>query len=352
MAFLSRKDSDVDGVRADLAVETGDGSVQCTACAHRCTLSPGQTGICNVRQNVDGELRLLTYGTVYDHGFGPPGTPDPVEKKPLYHFKPGTRILSFGGASCNFSCSFCQNNHISFSAPEDLELRDVSPDEAVESAIQQGCEGIAWTYNEPTIYAEYVRDGARAAKQAGLFTAIVTNGYFTEEFVDEVGPVLDAANVDIKGFREKPHVKYMGGQLQPTLDATEYLYTNSDTHVEITYLVIPDLNDDPDEIRDFAAWVRSIDPDIPVHFSRFHPDHEMRDREATPVETLEMAHDIAEETGLEFVYIGNVPNEEYNSTRCPDCGEVWIRRTGFDSTVTGDLSAPCSCGRPKSTIVS
>ncbi|MFB6095395.1 MAG: AmmeMemoRadiSam system radical SAM enzyme, partial [Halodesulfurarchaeum sp.] len=318
-------------------------------CAHECTLSPGQSGICNVRKNVDGELRLLTYGNVYDRPFGSPGTPDPVEKKPLYHFKPGTRILSFGGASCNFSCSFCQNNHLSFAEPDDLELREVSPEEAVESAHEQGCSGLAWTYNEPTIYAEYVRDGAKAAKSEGLYTAIVTNGYFTESFVDEVGPYLDAANIDIKGFRERPHAKYMGGRLQPTLDATEYIY-ETDTHVELTYLVIPDLNDDPGEVREFAEWAAGIDPSIPVHFSRFHPDHNMRDRPATPVETLEEAHETATDAGLEHVYIGNVPNQAYNSTTCPDCGQTWIRRTGFESTIVGDLEEPCDCGKEKNVV--
>lgn len=351
MAFLGNDSASVDeGVEATLATDAEGDSVQCTACAHRCTLSPGQKGICNVRQNVDGTLRLLTYGLVYDRPYGPPGTPDPVEKKPLYHFHPGTRILSFGGASCNFACRFCQNNHLSFSTPEDLELREVSPEEAVESAKKQGSAGLAWTYNEPTIYAEYVRDTAAAAKEAGLYTAIVTNGYFTREFVDEVGPHLDAANVDIKGFREEHHAKYMGGRLQPTLDGAEYLH-GTDTHLEITYLVIPDLNDDPEELRDFAEWVEGIDPAIPVHFSRFHPDHEMRDRPATPLDTLEMAHEIAVDAGLEFVYVGNVRDERYNSTSCPDCGRTWIRRTGFESTSTQELSAPCECGREKNIVV-
>ena len=345
----NRPTSEPEGVPATLFVDADDDRVQCTACAHRCTLSPGQKGICNVRGNVDGTLRLFTYGLVFDRPFGRPGTPDPVEKKPLYHFKPGTRILSFGGASCNFSCRFCQNNHLSFSTPEDLELREVSPEEAVESAIEQGCEGLAWTYNEPTIYAEYVRDSAKAAKERGLYTAIVTNGYFTEEFVDELGPHLDAANIDIKGFREKAQRKYMGGRLQPTLDATEYM-VEQDVHVEITYLTIPDLNDDPEEIREFAEWVYSIDPSIPVHFSRFHPDHEMRDRPATPLDTLEMAHSIATDAGLEFVYVGNVRDQRFNSTACPDCGQTWIRRTGFDSTVVGDLAAPCDCGREKNVV--
>lgn len=351
MSFLGNRSADEEtGVKATLFAPAEGGDVQCTACAHRCTLSPGQKGICNVRQNVDGELRLLTYGLVYDQPYGHPGTPDPVEKKPLYHFHPGTRILSFGGASCNFRCQFCQNNHLAFSKPEDLELREVSPEDAVESAKEQGCAGVAWTYNEPTIYAEYVRDGAKAAKEAGLYTAIVTNGYFTQEFVDEVGPYLDAANIDIKGFREKPHVKYMGARLQPTLDATEKMY-EAGVHVEITYLTIPDLNDDPEEIREFAEWVAGIDPSIPVHFSRFHPDHNMRDRPPTPLETLESAHSIATDAGLEFVYVGNVRDEKYNSTRCPNCGRLWVRRTGFSAEIVGDVSAPCECGREKNIVV-
>jgi pyruvate formate lyase activating enzyme len=339
-----------DGVPAELSEPAGDDRVQCTACAHRCTLDPGQRGICDVRMNVDGELRLLTYGKVYDDPFGLPGTADPIEKKPLYHYKPGTRVLSFGGASCNFSCQFCQNHHIAFSKPEDIDLRDVSPTEAADSAAEQSCDSVAWTYNEPTIYAEYVRDGAREAKENGLGTVIVTNGYFTEEFADMLAPVLDAANVDIKGFRERPHRKYMGSQLEPTLRGAEYL-AERDVHVELTYLAIPDLNDDPTEIRDFAEWAVDIDPSIPVHFTRFHPDYKMRDRPATPIETLEMAYDIASDVGLEYVYVGNAPEAKYSDTNCPACGEPWITRRGFEAAVETDLSEPCSCGREKDVVL-
>jgi len=333
-----------EGVPADLVVETEDG-LQCTACAHRCTLSPGQAGICDVRRNVDGELRLLTYGQVFDRPTGPPGTADPIEKKPLYHFHPTTRVLSFGGVSCNFACEFCQNNHISFAGPGDLELREVSPEGAIGSARTQDCAGVAWTYNEPTIYAEYVRDGAELATEAGLYTAIVTNGYVTEEFVDEIGPYLDAANVDIKGFRDRPHVKNMGAKLEPTLRGAQLAH-DAGIHVELTYLTIPDLNDDPAEIREFAAWARDeLDPTVPVHFTRFHPDHEMRDRPATPVETLDEAAGIAREAGLEFVYVGNVPGHVDNDTRCPDCGATWIGRDGFRASVEVDLAGTCACGR-------
>ncbi|MGM0397882.1 MAG: AmmeMemoRadiSam system radical SAM enzyme [Halobacteriota archaeon] len=338
------------GVLAELWESASDGRVQCTACAHRCTLDPGQRGICDVRMNVAGELRLLTYGTVYDKPFGPPGTADPIEKKPLYHYKPGTRVLSFGGASCNFACQFCQNHHIAFADPEDLELRDVSPAEAASSATDQHCESVAWTYNEPTIYAEYVRDGAQAAKDEGLGTVIVTNGYFTEEFADLLAPVLDAANVDIKGFRERPHVKYMGSRLAPTLRGAEYL-VDRDVHVELTYLTIPDLNDDPEEIRDFAEWAYGLDPTIPVHFTRFHPDYEMQDRPSTPIATLEESHEIATDVGLEYVYVGNVLGATYSDTVCPDCGETWISRQGFDASIVTDLSEPCQCGREKDIVL-
>lgn len=345
---MSKLDSDSEsreGVLATLVRDRNESAVECTACAHRCVLDPGQEGVCRVRKNVDGELRLLTYGLVYDHPYGPPGTVDPIEKKPLYHYKPGSAILSFGGASCNFSCQFCQNNHLAFSEPDDLQLREVSPLEAVESAQQQNADGIAWTYNEPTIYAEYVRDGAKAAHDAGLYTALVSNGYFTEEFLDEVGPHIDAINIDVKGFREPPHLKYMGSRLQPTLDSVVRV-ADRDIHLEVTYLVIPDLNDDPEEIRAFAEWVADIDPTIPVHFSRFHPDHEMQDRPPTPVETLEQAFEITVDAGVEFVYVGNIRDQRFNSTRCPDCGQTWIRRTGFDSTTVLDLDGTCACGRP------
>ena len=332
------------GVRADLYEPLEDGVVRCTACAHGCRLSEGQTGICRVRTNVDGELRLLTYGSVYDPTPGPPGTPDPVEKKPLYQFKPGTRVLSFGGASCNFRCQFCQNYRTAFASPDELGLRQVSPDDAVRSAAAQDCAGVAWTYNEPTIYAEYVRDAARAASEAGLYTVLVTNGYFTEQCADELAPHLDAANVDIKGFRDRQHARYMGARLEPTLRGAEYLVDRG-VHVELTYLVIPDLNDDEAEIAEFAAWAADLDASVPVHFTRFHPDFQMRDRPPTPVETLDRARDIAMDAGLEFVYVGNVPGHEGATTACPDCGDVWVRRSGFTSTVEVNLDGTCACGR-------
>ncbi|ACV10651.1 Radical SAM domain protein [Halorhabdus utahensis DSM 12940] len=348
---MAQTDSTGDGEPASLAEPAEGEGVRCTACAHRCTLSPGQRGICDVRKNVDGELRLLTYGNVHDPSPGPPGTADPIEKKPLYHFHPTTRVLSFGGASCNFACQFCQNHHIAFAEPEDVPLRDVSPAEATASATKQDCAGVAWTYNEPTIYAEYVRDAAREARQAGLYTAIVTNGYFTEEFVTEVAPHLDAANVDIKGFRDRAHVEYMGARVEPTLRGAESLY-ETDTHLEITYLTIPDLNDDPAEIRAFAEWVRAdLDRSVPVHFTRFHPDHNMRDRPATPVDTLERAAAIARDVGLEFVYVGNVPGHADNDTRCPDCGATWIRRNGFRTSIEADLDGKCECGRDIDVVV-
>lgn len=332
-----------EGVRADL-YETQDGRVRCTACAHTCVVPEGDEGICNVRKNVDGELRLLTYGKVYAAPRGPPGTPDPVEKKPLFHFEPDTRVLSFGGASCNFSCDFCHNNHISFSAPDELELREVTPDEAVKSARRQGCHGVAWTYNEPTIYAEYVRDGAEKAKEAGMYAAMVSNGYFTDEFVDEVFPHIDAVNVDVKGFDGRTHARVAGGIHDNVREGLEMAH-ESDVHLESTYLVIPGMNDEPDEIREYAEWVASVDTSIPVHFSRFRPAHNMTDRPPTPVETLETAHDVAREAGLEFVYVGNVPGHENNSTYCPDCGALWVKRHGYNTDVRVDLDGTCDCGR-------
>ncbi|MFW6458724.1 MAG: AmmeMemoRadiSam system radical SAM enzyme [Halodesulfurarchaeum sp.] len=344
MTRTNVESNDRPGVPATLATSKSGDTVECTACAHRCHLEPGQRGICRVRENVDGELRLLTYGLVADPTIGPPGTMDPIEKKPLYHFHPGTPVLSFGGASCNFRCQFCQNAHLAFSAPEDLDLRSVSPDEAVESALEQGAAGIAWTYNEPTIYAEYVRDGAKAAQEAGLYTVLVSNGYFTEEFLAEVGPYVDAINIDVKGFREEPHLEFVGSRLQPTLDSVERVHERG-IHVEVTYLVIPNVTDDPEELGEFAEWVAGIDRSIPVHFSRFHPDHEMRDRPPTPLVALERAHEIATDAGLEFVYVGNVRDQRFNSTRCPECGRTWIRRSGFDSTVLVGPGETCSCGR-------
>ncbi|MFW6436745.1 MAG: AmmeMemoRadiSam system radical SAM enzyme [Halococcoides sp.] len=334
------------GRPAELSVADGD-RVTCTACAHRCTLDPGQTGICSVRTNHDGTLYLKTYGKVHDSPFGPPGTPDPIEKKPLYHVAPGTRILSFGGASCNFACKFCQNHHIAHADPEEVSLRSVSPEEAVQSAREQDCRAIAWTYNEPTIYAEYVRDTARVAQEAGLLTAIVSNGYFTEEFVAAVGPHLDAANVDIKGMDEHDHRAYVGARAEPSREGAERLAT-AGVHVELTYLTIPDVNDSPAELRAFAEWAHdAMGASTPVHFSRFHGAHEMSDHPSTPIETLDRAADIARDAGLEYVYVGNVPGHADSDTRCPDCGRTWVDREGYTATLAIDRGTErCACGRP------
>ncbi len=312
-----------------------DGAVQCGLCHHSCVIPPAKTGRCRVRRNDGGTLETLIYGVASAvHA-------DPVEKKPLYHFHPGTTALSFGTYGCNFSCDFCQN--------WDISQRDVatevgtrlSPADVVRLARRAGAEGVSWTYNEPTIWHEFAYDASVAAKAAGLYTCYVTNGYIQEAPLRELAPVLDAMNIDVKAFREDFYRRYPKARLQPVLD-TSALAAELGIHVEITYLIVPGCNDDPAEIRDFARWaVEALGPDAPLHFSRFHGDFKMRDHRATPPETMEMAYATAREEGANFVYLGNMRTDRGN-TFCPECGSLLIERHGF---VLGEMHDKCpKCG--------
>ena len=285
--------------------------VECKLCAHRCRISSGKTGICGVRKNESGKLLATTYGKVSSMG------PDPIEKKPLYHFMPGPDILSLGSVGCNFRCDFCQN--WSISQEYSLKgLRDIEPEQLPSLANLYHCRSLAWTYNEPTIWFEYTLDGAKLAKSAGLGTAYVTNGYMTEEALRELSLYLDAMNIDVKAFTEEFYKKRAGAKLQPVLD-TCALARKLGIHIEITYLVIPGQNDDPGELRRFVKWVRDdLGDATPVHFSRFHPDYNFRSTRSTPMETLRLAHHMAREEGLKFVYLGNVAHCDEENTYCPE----------------------------------
>lgn len=326
-----------------LLYEVRNGDVECHVCARNCTVSEGRRGVCRVRENRGGTMRALTYGRVASR------SADPVEKKPLYHFHPGTRVMSFGSAGCSFRCDFCQNYRIAWSDPEDVGLREESPVEGVEAAEAAGCGGVAYTYNEPIVWLEHALEGCREAKDRGMYTAFVTNGNFTPESLDLVAPHLDAANVDVKAFGEQGEEFYrstVSAELEPVLRRCEELYRRG-VHLELTYLVVPGGNDDEESIRGFASWVREeLGPDVPVHFSRFRPMHRMRDAEATPVETMERAHEVATGEGLEFVYLGNVPGHRYDDTYCPDCGSTVIDRSGFSVARTDLDDGACGeCGR-------
>jgi pyruvate formate lyase activating enzyme len=297
--------------------------VRCDLCAHRCTIPEGGLGVCQVRENVAGTLYTLVYGrTIAQHV-------DPVEKKPLLHFYPGTLAYSVATPGCNFRCQWCQNADIS-QMPRERPFfmgEEALPEEIVRAARQTGCRSIAYTYTEPTIFFEYSYDIARLAQEQGMANIYVTNGYMTPEMLELFHPHLDAANVDLKAFRDETYRKYVGARLQPILDNLVRI-KELGIWLEVTTLVVPGINDSAEELRDAAEFLANeIGPDTPWHLSRFTPAYRMRDVPPTPLQTLEKARAIGVEAGLHHIYVGNVPGEE--NTYCPACGELLIRRSGY-----------------------
>ena len=287
-----------------------------------CILAPGERGRCSVRLNVDGELVSLVYGRPVAVNI------DPVEKKPLFHFMPGVDVFSIATAGCNLKCEFCQNWEISQAAPEDVSPYDMPPEAVVENALSYGCKAIAYTYTEPVVFFEYTRDCARLARAAGIKNILVTAGDINRGPRSELAEYIDAANVDLKSMSDTYYRNICGGTLQPVLETITYL-KESGTWVDVTNLIVPTLNDDPDEIRDMCKWIiDNLGSEYPVHFSRFHPNFRLTNRPPTPVKTLEMAYNIALEEGLKYVYIGNVA-EIAEDTYCPNCGKKIIDRSGY-----------------------
>ena len=305
-----------------------DNRVRCHLCAHRCTIADGKKGICQVRENRGGTLYTLVYGrTIAWHV-------DPVEKKPLFHFYPGTTAYSIATPGCNFRCRWCQNWEISQMPREQhfLAGEEAGPEQVVAAAQRAGCRSIAYTYTEPTVFFEYAYDTARLVHEAGLANIYVTNGYMTEETLETFHPYLDAANVDLKAFRDETYRKYVGARLQPVLDSLKVM-KRLGIWLEVTTLVIPGINDDPAELRDAASFVaQELGVETPWHISRFFPAYEMTDVPLTPVSTLQRAREIGLEAGLKYVYVGNVPDDGGQDTICPGCGHVLIRRSGFAIT--------------------
>lgn len=269
--------------------------VQCKACSHRCIIAEGKTGICGVRENRKGKLQLLTYGRVSALQV------DPIEKKPLFHFLPGTYTFSISGVGCNFKCAFCQNYHLS-QIRKFEHLHDVTPSQIVEKAFATGCESIAYTYNEPTIFIEFVHDVAKLAGEKGLKNVLVTNGYMTKECLDYIAPFIDAMNIDLKAYTNEFYQKICGARLQPVLETIKRAHEKG-IHVEVTTLVIPGENDNDCEA--IAKFIASVDKNIPWHVSRFFPMYKMQDKNATPLETLKNAEKIGKKY-LKYVHIGNV----------------------------------------------
>lgn len=304
-----------------------DGKVQCTLCPRNCIIAPGKLGFCRARRNEGGELYSLVYGSVVSMAA------DPIEKKPLYHFWPGSGVFSIAAPGCNFRCLHCQNWSISQASVEEITCEDLSPERAIELTKRYGCKGIAHTYTEPSIWLEYACDVGKLAHREGLYNIYVTNGYASLDAWEELRPYLDAANVDVKAFSDRFYKEICEvPSVKPVLETCEWMVEHG-IHLEVTYLVIPRENDSPDEIRKFCGWVaEKLGPEVPTHFSRFYPQYKMADREPTPVETLERALKMAHEEGLAHVYVGNVAGHAGDDTYCPKCGELLIERYGFSIT--------------------
>jgi pyruvate formate lyase activating enzyme len=286
-------------IKEAMFYERSDGNaVRCGLCSHRCVILPGKSGICGVRKNQDGKLRTYAYGQVIASHV------DPIEKKPLYHFLPGSYSYSIATAGCNFKCSFCQNWEISQALDADRGY-ELKPEEVVREAKKNLCESISYTYTEPTIFFEYAYDTARLAKKAGLFNVFVTNGYITEEPVRAIKPYLDAANIDLKSFREDFYKEMCGAHLKPVLDCIKFMKYLG-IWIEITTLVVTGKNDSEDEFKDIAGFIAGIDPGIPWHISRFHPDFKYLEAGPTPIETLKKAEGIGKKAGLKYIHLGNV----------------------------------------------
>jgi len=315
--------------------------VRCGTCQWRCNISPSRFGFCRMYQNVDGAIQSLGYAHVSSMAA------DPIEKKPLFHFFPGTRAFSVGGWGCNFQCQGCQNWQISSVRDEDrwYGTREILPAQLVELAQRYDCQGIAWTYNEPGVWFEYTVDGARLAREEGLYTVYVTNGYLTPEALDLIGPYLDAWRVDVKGFtdsfyRQMARIPHWRG----ILEVAERARTKWNMHVEVVTNVTPTLNDDDEQLKGIARWIHgSLGELTPWHVTRFHPQHQMTDLPSTPIATLEHAYDIGRAAGLRFVYLGNVPGHDSENTVCYSCGKLVVARSGYQTEIVSLKGSRCGC---------
>ncbi len=300
--------------------------VECGLCPHHCSIPEGGVGICGVRKNVGGELGAIGYG-IY-----PAVHMDPIEKKPLNHFLPGSSILSLGSVGCNLRCRHCQNWSLARASPDGLDENFLPVKDLLGMSSRDGSIGVAFTYNEPSINFEYIMEAAPALRKKGSNVVLVTNGYLEKGPWRELMEHTDGANIDVKGFTEEFYSQIAGGRLQPVLDNVRTAFEMG-VHIEIAYLVIPGYNDDDEQIEGFVRFmVEKVSPDVPVHFNRFHPDHLMLDVPSTPVSTLVSIREKAREGGMNHVFIGNVAGKEFNDTICPGCGKTVIKRGWFSAT--------------------
>ncbi len=331
---------------AMLYEKTADGGCNCFLCAHRCrNIRPGKRGICRVRENRDGALASLVYGkVVVAHA-------DPVEKKPLYHFMPGTQSLSIATAGCNFRCDFCQNWQISQSDSGDIPGQYTAPEDIVATARRRNCPSISYTYTEPTVFFEYAFDCARLAQGEGIRNCFVTNGYQTPETIEKMAGLIDAANVDLKAFTDEFYRERCKARLEPVCEAIRLMHEYG-IHVEVTTLLIPGFNDSEDELKALTEFVAGVSPDLPWHVSRYHPNYKFDQAPPTPAQALFHALALGKQAGLKYVYAGNMPAGEYENTHCPSCGATVIARVGFSARTDGLKGTACAaCGTELAIVV-
>ncbi len=314
--------------------------VQCNLCSHRCTILPDKRGICGVRENKAEKLHSLVYGKACAEHV------DPIEKKPLFHFLPGTTSLSVATVGCNFRCKNCQNWETAQSPKENGQIwgEDLSPEEIVKHAKEQKCHGVSYTYTEPTIFIEYALDTMKLAKAEGLKNSWVTNGFMTKEAFELVAPYLDGVNCDLKSFTDKVYQENCGARVKPVLETLKRI-KKAGIWLEVTTLIIPTLNDKEEEYKNIASFIKNeLGPEVPWHISQFYPAYKLMDLPATPVEAIHKARDIGKKMGLKYVYTGNLPGDEGENTYCPKCDELVIERLGY-SIKRFDKDGKCSkCG--------
>ncbi len=323
--------------------DKGDGgAVQCRLCHHHCRIVEGKLGICGVRKNVGGKLYSLSYDCVCA------ANSDPIEKKPLYHFQPGSRSFSIASPGCNFHCDFCQNWQISQVNQDDMQYgRAIEPRDIIDSAIHANCKSVAYTYTEPTIFIELAEACARLAKERGLANVFVSNGYMTTEAIDYAKGWLDGINVDLKAFTEAFYRKHCMASLEGVLETIRYIARHTAIWMELTTLLIPGLNDSADELKRMTEWiVNEAGPHIPWHVSRFYPQHRLLDVEPTSEEAIETACAIGKAAGLQYIYVGNLPGNKGECTFCPSCNALLIERKGYSVRVRDLDDGRCRrCGR-------
>lgn len=316
-----------------------DNKVQCNICPRNCKLSEGQNGFCQIRKNIGGKVTLTSYG--YNTGL----SVDPIEKKPLYHFYPGSKVLSFGTLGCNMGCMFCQNWQISKSKA-DPKINHTEPEQIVELAIKLGCKSVAFTYNDPVIFFEYAVDTAKICRDKGIKTIAVTSGFINPEPRKEFFAYMDATNIDLKGFSEEFYKKNCLSSLEPILDTIKYVRNATNCWMELTTLLIEGENDSDTELQKECEWiVENLGEDVPLHFSAFHPDYKFMDRPPTKFSTLLRAYDIAKEAGIKYVYTGNIPDTKTSTTYCDACSKPLIIRMNYETISENIQGGRCKfCG--------